>query len=152
MTQHQVPQGSVPPPAEPFVALDDTVEDTTADVVHRSRRRTTAKIAAMIGAALVLVGAAVLVTVLVMRPDKPSPGHGMTSELAVAYVQDEFPGRFTNPDKLVALFKTNCLVLDAGGTRTSAIAPMLEAGLTSEESSYILDMAIYSTCPRYAGR
>lgn len=148
MTQQQVPQGPVPTPAEPFVALDDTVEDTTADVVRRSRRRTSTKVVAMIAAAVVLVGAAVLVTVLVMRPDKPAAR--MTPELAATAVIDEFPGKFGDPAKLIALFNATCHTLDEGdGSRYAATLPMLQAGLSVEEASYILDISIDSTCPQY---
>lgn len=148
MTQHQVPQGSVPP-AEPFVALDDTVQDTSADVVRRSRRRWPWLLAGL--GVVVLVVAAVVTTVLVMRPDQPAPR--MTQDLAVAHVQDEYPGRFTDSAKLIALFNATCHTLDEGdGSRPAAILPFLQAGLSADEATYILDMSIYSTCPRYAER
>lgn len=136
------PQETTAPPAEPIAVWDAMINGQ--EPPSKPRRRPWLLAGAV---ALVLIAAAVVATVLVTRPDKPK---GMTQDLAVAYVQSEFPGRFPNADKLVLLFKSSCHVLDVGGNRTSAVLPMIEGGLSGEESSYILDMAIYSTCPRYA--
>jgi hypothetical protein len=82
--------------------------------------------------------------------DTDAPVNGMTPQLAVSFVQDEFPGQFTDGEKLIKLFTATCVVLDAGGDRQAATLPMIQGGLTAEQASYILDMSVYSTCPKYA--
>lgn len=148
MTQRQLPpHGNIAPPAEPFTSLDDTVRGTVAEIVQRSKRRRIVRIVALIlGAAL--VGAAV--TALVLRPHDDAKG--MTPDLAVAYVQDEFPGRFPDSAKLKLLFSSTCHVLDEGGTRMQATVPMIDGGLSGEESAYIFGVGVASTCPQYTQR
>lgn len=132
------------PPAEPMSAWNDMIGAETPPPTPRSNRLRWL-LAGL--AVLVLIAAAVIVTALVARPDKPAKG--MTQELAVTYVQSEFPGRFPDSAKLITLFRSNCNVLDQGGTRTAAILPMIEGGLSSKEASYIIDISIDSTCPKY---
>lgn len=145
MSQHTRPQPDA-------AALEDTVRDTTADIVQVSRRRRIRVIIAAAACIILLAVATVIVVRATGDPAPTSPANHMTPELAVSFVQDEFPGTFTDSAKLVTLFTATCGVLDAGGNRDAATAPMLQGGLTTEQASYILDMAINSTCPKYAER
>jgi hypothetical protein len=128
---------------KPAEQLDAKLDNETA---KQARRRWLWPAVAVVVA--LLVGAAI--GILATRPTADqSPANRMTPDLAVAYVQSEFPGQFPDRAKLTTLFKATCHVLDEGGTRLSAITPMQSAGLTVDEASYILDMSIYSTCPKY---
>lgn len=133
------------PPAESLTPL----ADATAVVAPGSRRRRRIVIAA---AAVVAILAIALVVVLQAAggSDTPKPVNGMTPQLAVSFVQDEFPGQFTDGEQLIKLFTATCHTLDAGGDRQAATLPMVQGGLTAEQASYILDMSVYSTCPKYA--
>ncbi len=148
MTQQHLPRhGNVAPPTEPFTSLDDTVRGTAEDVVRRSRRTRRRKLVALV--ATVLVAAAVLVTILATRSDKPPATAAMTQQLAVSFVQDEYPQKFKDPAKLIVLFEATCGVLEAGGARPDAILPLLQANLSQQEAAYIYDMSVQSTCPEY---
>lgn len=144
--QHLPPHDNIAPPAEPFTSLADTVHDTAEDVVLRVRRTRRRRIVALV-AAVGLV-AAVLATLLAVRTDKPATG-AMTQDLAVSFVQSEFPAKFKDPAKLIVLFEATCNVRQAGGTRADAILPLLEADLSQQEAAYIYDMSVRSTCPKY---
>lgn len=145
MTQQQLPpHGNIAPPAETFTSLSDTVHGSAEDVVLRSRRTRRRRIVALLVAACVVLAA--LTTVLVMRADKPP---AMTQQLAVSFVQSEFPAKFKDPAKLIVLFEATCGVRQAGGTRADAILPLLEADLSQQEAAYIYDMSVRSTCPKY---
>lgn len=149
MTQQHLPQhGNTAPPTEPFTSLDDTVRGTAEDVVRRSRRARRRKLGAL--AAAVLVAVVSLVVVLATRSDKPPAAAGMTQQLAVSFVQDEYPQKFKDPAKLIVLFEATCGVLEEGGSRPDAILPLLQANLSQQEAAYIYDMSVRSTCPQYA--
>lgn len=156
MTQEQLPHRNVAPPTEPFTSLDDIVRGTAEDVVLRSRGKHQRKVMALIVAGVILVVATATVTMLVVRRSadgtRPASKSSMTPALAVSYVQDEYPGQFPNDDKLLTLFNATCTVLDAGGSKADAVLPMIEGGSSTEQASYILNIAIYSTCPKYAER
>lgn len=145
-SMEQEPHERTAPPAEPMSAWE--AEISGRPTPRQSRRWRW--LAAGLGV-LALVAAAVVVTVLVTRPDKPAPR--MTPELAVAFVQDEYPGKYRDAAKLIELFNATCHTLDEGnGSRYAATLPFLQAGLSVDEATYILDISIDSTCPKYAQR
>ena len=146
----QQPSERVSPPAEPIEVWDREIQGDTAPPARR-------KPWLWLLAAAALVAVTALATVLIVRAaggdDPATPAKGMTQELAVSYVQSEFPGKYTDEGKLIALFNATCHTLDEGnGSRFSATLPFLQAGLTVDEATYILDMAIHSTCPKYGDR
>lgn len=136
----------VAPPAEPISVWDAEIN---GEQPPERRRRWP-----WLLAGIALVAVTVLATLLVVRAvggDEPStPANGMTQDLAVSYVQSEFPGKYTDAAKLIALFNATCHTLDEGnGSRYSATLPLLQAGLTVDEATYLLDISIDSTCPKY---
>lgn len=135
------------PPALPMSAWEDFESGVTDTIGAAPQRRRWRWLMAGL-AVIALVAASVITTVLIMRPDKPAPR--MTQDLAVALVQDEFPGKYRDSAKLIALFNATCHTLDEGnGSRFAATLPFLQAGLQVDEATYLLDISIDSTCPKY---
>lgn len=81
------------------------------------------------------------------KPAEKAPPRKMTPDLAVAFIQSEFPYRFPNDDKLRDLFVANCHLLELGQSYRDTVQGMIDSRSTVEEAVYIMNMSIYSTCP-----
>ena len=82
------------------------------------------------------------------KPVEQAPPRKMTPDLAVVFVQSEFPGQFINGDRLKELFVANCNLLMMGNPYDATVEGLLIGGTyTVAEATYIVDMSIYSTCP-----
>lgn len=83
------------------------------------------------------------------KPVEYAPPHRMTPDLAVTFVQNEFPGHWIGPGEgyLRDLFRTNCRLLELWQSKQAVEDGMISAGLTDVEASYVLNMSIFSTCP-----
>ena len=81
------------------------------------------------------------------KPVEYAPPHKMTPDLAVVFVQSEFPGQFFNGEQLQELFRANCHLLELGNPYPAMVQGMIDAGFTSVEAGYIGRMSVFSTCP-----
>lgn len=84
------------------------------------------------------------------RDTEYAPVRRLTPDLAVVFVQNEFPYRFPNAEQLTKLFAANCRLLELGQTYNDTVQGMVNSRLTAEESVYIMNMSIYSTCPNHS--
>lgn len=82
------------------------------------------------------------------KPVEQAPPRKMTPDLAVTFVQHEYPGEFTNSDRLLDLFRANCRLLELGQPYDAVVQGMVDSNvITQPQAIYILNMSIYSTCP-----
>lgn len=81
------------------------------------------------------------------KPVEYAPPHKMTPDLAVTFVQSEFPGQFLDGEKLIDLFRSNCHLLSIGYPYDETVQGMVDAGFSVQEATYVANMSIYSTCP-----
>lgn len=82
------------------------------------------------------------------KPVEQAPPRKMTPDMAVTFVQHEYPGEFTNSERLLQLFKANCEMLNAGASYDMTVQGLIDTNvITTPQAIYILNMSIYSTCP-----
>lgn len=81
------------------------------------------------------------------KPVEYAPPHKMTPDLAVTFVQSEFPGQFFDGDNLIDLFRANCHLLEIGYPYSETVQGMVDNGFSAQEAGYVMNMSIFSTCP-----
>lgn len=82
------------------------------------------------------------------KPVEQAPPRKMTPDMAVTFVQHEYPGEFTNSDRLLDLFRANCEMLNAGATYDTTVQGLIDTNvITAPQAIYIVNMSMFSTCP-----
>lgn len=81
------------------------------------------------------------------KPVEYAPVRKLTPDMATAFVQSEFPGHWTDSDRLIELFNVNCRLLADGLSYDNTVQGMVDGGASAIEAGYIVSMSVYSTCP-----